>query len=277
MTEASPPGTAPILCSHLLRRVDEELLTLLAGLEPADWDRPAAGRWHVRDVAAHLLDTALRKLTLARDAHFVEIPAINSPSDFVAFINRINQEGVTVYRRLSPPLLIDLMSIACNESADFHEALDPYAPAAFPVSWAGQSESPNWFDTARELTERWHHQQQIRDATGRPGCMDPEIVHPVLDCFLRGLPHHYRDTYANAGTTLAITITGNGGGRWFLTRGPSAWQFTADPGSGYAAAISLSEQLAWRLFTKGGSREEAAIDGDRPLAEKLLELTAIVG
>src|SRR5688572_32295034 len=44
------------------------------------------------------------------------------------------------------------------------------------------------FDTAREFTERWHHQQQIRLATNRPGIMTRELYYPVLDCFMRALP-----------------------------------------------------------------------------------------
>jgi hypothetical protein len=28
--------------------------------------------------------------------------------------------------------------MACEQSADFHESLDPFAPAAFNVSWAGE-------------------------------------------------------------------------------------------------------------------------------------------
>ena len=56
----------------------------------------------------------------------------------------------------------------------------------FPVSWAGEEESANWFDTAREFTERWHHQQQIRLAVDKPGIMTREFYFPVLDCFMRG-------------------------------------------------------------------------------------------
>ena len=57
-----------------------------------------------------------------------------------------------------------------------------------------------WFDNARELTERWHHQEQIRLATNRPGIMTPLLYHPVLDTFLRGLPHAYREVTAAANT-----------------------------------------------------------------------------
>ncbi len=137
-------------------------------------------------MAAHLLDTALRKLSLVRDSCYVEAVDIRSPQDVITLVNRLNREGVTVYRRLSPQILIDLLRLATKQSAEFHESLDPFAAAAFNVSWAGEETSLNWFDTARELTERWHHQQQIRLATDRPGIMTPDLYHPVLDCFLRG-------------------------------------------------------------------------------------------
>ena len=187
-------GTSdPILCSHLLRRVDERLIDLLSSLTPGEWDlKTVVPLWRVRDVAAHLLDTILRKLSMVRDSCYVEAVSIRSPEDVITLVNRLNREGVTVYRRLSPKVLIGMMKEACEQSARFHESLDPFSPAAFAVSWAGEESSLNWFDTARELTERWHHQQQIRLATNRPGILTPELYHPVLDCFVRGLPHVYR-------------------------------------------------------------------------------------
>ena len=77
--------------------------------------------------------------------------------------------------------------------ADYYQSLDPFEDAPFPVSWAGESRSPNWFHLAREFTERWHHQQQIRLATERDGIMTRELYHPVLECFMRALPFAFRD------------------------------------------------------------------------------------
>jgi hypothetical protein len=37
------------------------------------------------------------------------------------------------------------------------------------VAWAGEAESTNLFDTAREYTERWHHDMQIRSPLGAQG------------------------------------------------------------------------------------------------------------
>src|ERR1700716_2300867 len=159
-------GTEPILCAHLLRTVDEKLVDLLASLKPSEWDlQTVAPLWKVRDIAAHLLDTVLRKLSMVRDSCYVEAVTIRAPQDVIALVNRLNADGVTVSRRFSPPVLIDMMKAACQQSASFHESLDPFAPATFAVSWAGEETSSNWFDTARELTARWHHPQQIRLGT----------------------------------------------------------------------------------------------------------------
>ena len=271
----------PILSAPLLRKVDEALIDLLRSLTPIEWDlQTVAPAWKVRDVAAHLLDTALRKLSLVRDGNFVEAVEIRSPADLVALVNRLNREGVAVYRRLSPPILIELMTTTCNQVADFHESLDPFAQAAFAVSWAGEDRSLNWFDTARELTERWHHQQQIRLAVNRPGLMTPELYHPVLDCFLRGLPHAFRDVRAPSGTTIQVEISGDCGGRWSLAKGPLTWALVRKPQHEFASRVTIPQALAWRLFTKGidpGSvQTQITIEGDPFLGEKVLHLTAIV-
>jgi uncharacterized protein (TIGR03083 family) len=272
----------PILCAPLLRKVDAELIHLLRSLTPEEWDlQTVAPQWTVREVAAHLLDTPLRKLSMVRDRTFVEQVEIHSQDDVIALVNRLNREGVTVYRRLSPQILVEMMTVACNQSADFHESLDPFAQAAFSVSWAGDKSSLNWFDTARELTERWHHQQQIRLATNRPVLMTQELYHPVLDCFLRGLPHHFRSVDAPVGTAIQVEISGDCGGQWFLLKGPAAWTLVRKPFGEIASRVTIPQALAWRLFTKGIDRESARaqviVEGNPHLGEFILHLTAIVG
>jgi len=74
------------------------------------------------------------------------------------------------------------------------------------VSWAGEEESANWFDTAREFTERWHHQQQIRLAVNKPGIVTREFYFPVLDCFMRALPYAYapcRENLERCGNSIS--------------------------------------------------------------------------
>jgi len=280
--EAQLSGCDPILCAHLLRKVDGQLIDLLQALTSEEWNRQTtAPRWKVRDVAAHLLDTALRKLSLVRDSWFVENANVQSSEDVIALVNRLNDEGVAVYRRLSPGVLISLMTIACDQSASFHESLDPFARATFNVSWAGEEISLNWFDTARELTERWHHQEQIRLATGRPGIMTPELYHPVLDCFVRGMPYAYRHMNSPEGTNILLEISGECGGTWVLTKGRDGWHFVKESPQQVACKVALPQAIAWRVFTKGMdhacARQQAQIEGDVALGRGIFGLTAIVG
>jgi uncharacterized protein (TIGR03083 family) len=275
-------GTEPILCSQIIRQVDQHLIELLTSLDAAEWDLPTiTPQWSVRDVAAHLLDTALRKLSRGRDKCRVDSVNVRSHQEVITLVNRLNHEGVTVYRRLSPKVLTQLMQLVCNQTADFYESLDPFAPAAIGVSWAGEMTSLVWFDNARELTERWHHQEQIRLATNRPGIMTSLLYHPVLDTFLRGLPHAYRDVTAADNTALLVEISGDCGGQWCLVRSHDTWSFTSDLPSAIVSHIMIPQSIAWRLFTKGIDRESArakvTMTGDKTLAEHVLQLVAIVG
>jgi uncharacterized protein (TIGR03083 family) len=277
---AVPQPLPPILTAQLFPEIEGKLIELLRALSPEDWDRQTlAPKWKVRHVVAHLLDTQLRKLSLVRDGYSTEKPQINSPQDLVDFINRLNAEGVALYSRLSPEVLTALMEVASRESCALHAALDPFAKAVFPVTWAGESESQNWFDTARELTERWHHQQQIREAVGKPGIMLRHLYHPVLDCFMRALPFAYRQVPAAPGSLLEMTVSGDCGGSWFLHRG-EGWRLIAEPEGSKLAEISIPQEIAWRIFTRGISRQEALprieVSGHRDFALHLLNVVAIV-
>jgi hypothetical protein len=173
------------------------------------------------------------------------------------------------------------MEVASAQSAAFHQSLDPMASAEFGVSWAGEDTSLNWFDTAREFTERWHHQQQIRHATDRPGIMTRELYHPVLDCFMRALPFKYRDKPAVPGTQVRITVSGECGGSWYLYRDGDRWTQVETPEGRQVSETTIPQEIAWRIFTKGIDRESAArqvtISGDRDLGAHVLSMVAIIG
>jgi uncharacterized protein (TIGR03083 family) len=234
-------GTEPILCTPIIR---QRLIELLSSLDSAEWDLPTiAPQWSVRDVAAHLLDTALRKLSMGRDKCRVERVDVRSDQDVIPLVNRLNREGVTVYRRLSPPVLTQLMQLVCAQTADFYESLNPFAPAAIGVSWAGETTSLVWFDNARELTERWHHQEQVRLATSRTSLMIPPLYHPVLDAFLRGLPHVYRNVPAAVNTAILVDISGNCGGQWCLLKAHDTWSFTSELPSAIASHIIIPQSM----------------------------------
>lgn len=270
----------PILVIRQFRAVHQELLTLLEGLSAKDWTAPTVcAGCTVKDVAAHLLGGDIGRLSTCRDGLYAA-GTIQSHSDLVQFIHRANAEWVQAARRISPRLLLDLLRLAGAQANDYWSTLDPYGRACFPVSWAGESESQNWFDLAREYTERWHHQQQIRDAAGAPGLTGRDWLHPVLDTFLRALPFGYSRLPASHGTSIAIQITGDAGGEWTLRRHAGRWELIRGGDPDAAATLTTDADTAWRLFTKGLTKDAAArrvaVAGDSLLAQPLFSTLAIL-
>jgi uncharacterized protein (TIGR03083 family) len=277
-----PEPLPPIFTAHLFPKLEGMLIELLRSLTPLDWEKQTlAPKWKVKDVAAHLLDTQLRKLAASRNRHTRENPKIISNADLVALINALNAEGVQKYRQLSAGELIARMESPSKESAEYLQSLDPFAPAMFPVSWAGEKVSANWFDTAREFTERWHHQQQIRLAVEKPGIMTREFYFPVLDCFMRALPHVYSAVPAKSGTLAQFNIAGDCGGSWYLLRGTETWRLVSSATRKKVSEITIPQEIAWRIFTKGIARDAARaqvqVKGNGEIGLHILEMVSIVG
>ena len=152
--------------------------------------------------------------------------------------------------------------------------------APISVVWAGEEHSMNWFHIAREFTEKWHHQQQIRDAVGKPGIMTKEFFYPVMDTFMRGMPHRYRDVQAAENSLVRITISTEIGGQWFLIRNNNAWQLTTNAVELPDASVTLEPDTAWKLFTKGikpeAAKSASIISGNEQLIEPALKLIAVM-
>ena len=257
-----------------------QLLTLLSELGDDDWARPtAAPRWSVKDVAAHLLGGDVGILSRNRD-RFRMPQIIQSHEQLIELVNRLNAEWVLAARRISSRLLCELLTFTGPEVEAYFASLDPMAMGD-AVSWAGPDPAPVWLDLAREFTERWHHQQQIRDAVGRPPLYDPYYLSPVLDAFVRALPYAYRNAIAPAGTSVKFEIAGEAGGVWFISKSEVGWTLLLDSSGDPATNVILSQDLAWRMFTKGIDREKArslaVIGGRAELAAPIFGATAIIG
>ena len=267
----------------LFRPVSGSLVTLLRSLSPGQWELPTVARgWAVRDVAAHLLDTTLRRLSFHRDGMSPPPPSrvINSEREFVEFINDLNAQWITAAKRLSPRVLTDLYERASGEAADWFESIPFTAPALFPVSWAGEEASAGWFDIGREFTELWHHQQQIRMAVGADERGDPQALRAVIDIAVRGLPHAFRDVRAEPGSSVEVEVTGNSGGRWTLERQSESWTLWVGETSAPSARVRLDDQTAWRLLFNALPASEAAgrvhVEGRAELARPLLDARSVV-
>ena len=267
---------------ELFPELHRELISLLRSLRRDDWLRPTACRgWTVKDIAGHILDGELRRLSLARDTYIPPGAAVTTYEGTVCLINRLNADWVTAAKRLSPGVVIDLLEWTAPQVWTYFSSLDPDGPAAFAVAWAGESESLNDFDIAREFTEQWHHQQQIRDAVKAFPLTAARWLRPVLETLIRALPHAYRNTAAAEGAAINFVIDGPAGGAWRVQHNGHRWKLLDQEAVGVLATVRMTDDAAWRLFTKGmdlgTARRNARIEGDVELGAIALGTVAVMG
>jgi uncharacterized protein (TIGR03083 family) len=284
MTKIAPTrldAALPIATLEPLRRVNAALLELIDEFCDEDWTRPTIHRDRtVKDLTAHLLHGSIRRISSLRDGY--RLPpsrAISDADDLIGLIQDDNRQFMTAMSGVSPQIIRELVARYDGELVRQFEDLNPDA-LGLGVVWAGEWRSANWFDIAREYTEKWHHQQQLRDATGRPPLYDPSLLLPAIETFARGLPHAYRNLHASEGMTIAISVGAPAEIGWTLQRERGAWSLWrgADPNA--QTAITASPDLLWRVWTKGLSPAQAkphlTVSGSADHAEPLLGFVAIM-
>jgi uncharacterized protein (TIGR03083 family) len=253
-------------------------LELLGGVGVSDWDRATVcPGWTVKDVTAHVLHDDLRRLAGMRDGHQGPPPEAGEP--LADFSRRVNQEWVAAARCLSTRQLVELLTLTGGQVARMWQQQDLQADGT-AVSWAGLDASPVWLDAAREFTEYWTHQQQVRDATSRPGLTGREFLAPVLETFLRALPFTLRDADAALGAQVQVTITGDAPMRWVATREGRGWWLDRGAAARPLALIEADGDTIWRLCTRGitpqAARARVRVHGDLALADQVLEMVSII-
>jgi uncharacterized protein (TIGR03083 family) len=270
----------PIPTLHLFQVLDELLIDLLATLSPEDWNKPTLARlWTVKDIAAHLLDGNVRGIA---SLHSYEPPVsaqINSYQDLVNHLNQLNADWVNAMKRISPQLLIQQLVSTGEQYIQYLNTLEPFAPAKYSVAWAGEERSYNWFHIAREYTEKWHHQQQIREAVGKTTpLMTAKLFAPCIATFMCALPHAYHNTDATTGTVVSFIIEGAGGGQWQLRKTGEAWIFVK--GEPADTTVEIPAEAAWKLFTKAIAPQTAfevsAVKGHPNLANGIFNMVSVM-
>lgn len=252
-----------------------ELLRTLRALGPQDWQRPAVPGWTVHDVTAHLLGDCYGRLSGGRDG-YRDGPAPAADEPLPRYIDRMNQQWVTAFARVSPGVLIDTLELIGGQAVEFFETADLDRPS-IGVSWAGIDPAPMWLDAAREYTELWTHRQQIRHAVGQGTDPDAHRLAFVLDTFMRALPHTLSSTPADVGTQVQVRV---GPWAWTVTRATTGWSLAVPYQGVPAASVELDPESAWRLCVRGIEPAEAlaraAVAGDPALAAAACEVLSIV-
>jgi uncharacterized protein (TIGR03083 family) len=266
----------------LFRPLHNELIRLLESLSPRDWVCPTvAGPWRVRDIVAHLIDTDLRRISAQRDGYFGPQPdsPIESYAQLVTFLNELNREWIQAAERLSTQVLLESVRESGRTCAKVLESVDPASPAVYPVAWAGEAESLGWMDVGRDYTEKWHHQQQIRDAVGAPLLLEEKWTGPLFKLSIKALPRAYSDVSAAPGTSVQFVIDGAGGGSWRLTYDGSKWELSEGRSDVAATVVRLSADQTWRLFYNALSADQQSdieVAGDVRWAKPLLTARSVM-
>jgi hypothetical protein len=272
----------PIQTLSLFPLLDQKLLELLNSLTEDEWNSQTVAKlWRVKDVAAHLLDGNLRGLSISRDRFYGENPEnIRSYGDLVAFLNHLNMSWTSAMKRLSPKALTFLLEVTGQQYTEHLNTLAPFDNAVFPVAWAGQETSANWFHIAREYTEKFLHQQQIRDAVGKPALFTKELYYPFIDTFMYAFPHAYKNVPAAIGTVVTLIVSTEVGGQWNIVKNKNAWDLDKKIDQKATATVKIDPDTAWKLFSKSVKPTQAVdqveISGNEALALQALQIVAVM-
>ena len=259
----------------LMPGLRRELSVLLASLPGSDWALPTAcPGWSVHGVAAHLLGVELGNVSVRRDRWAL---GPGDGEDLDGWLNRFNQQWVDAAQRISPALLIELIDLAGRRFEEHLATLDLDATGG-PVPWAtGSDPAPVWLDVAREYMERYVHQQQIRDATGRPA-LGAAFTAPVLATAAHALPRALDRVSRPAGTVVTFTAEGDGGGTWHVVRTAAGWELVADQAAGpVACQVRTTVGGALKRYARDPSAPAPTWQGDDEIAEAVAGVKAVLG
>jgi hypothetical protein len=238
--------------------------------------------WTVKEIELHLLGDDLGYLAGKRDRFsnpFFSDKEMQQWESLVHNINEANELWVKATQRLSPKLLSDLLAWTGTQMYAYLQSLDQMAINGV-VSWAGPASAPVWLDTAREYTERWLHQQHIRDAVKKPGLKGRQFLHPVLDTFVRALPYTFKDVPVADTAAIQFVVTGEAGDTWYLVGKANTWSLYTMVELQPTTIVTMDQETCWRRFTKGLSKEQArahtTIEGDVRPGERILDTVSII-
>lgn len=256
-----------------LNRERQDLLALVESLTADEWIAPTrVPGWTVKDLALHVLDDDLGWLSRGRDGDQSGRLDVDD-ADFVDALNKKNQGWVEAAQQLSRRVVLGLLEWTGQQMDDYYASQS--LTASGRVAWASDEPVPNWFDLAQDLTERWVHQMQMREAVGDVAPFRDTYLAEVLHTFVWAFPYQYR-ARAEAGTTVLLNLSA--GGTWTLTSDGMRWQLKQGGRVGeHLVEVHADDDAGWRWLT-GGVLLERAIhtSGPADLVRPLLGVRAVL-
>lgn len=191
-----------------LTEVWDSLVTLGGQLRPEEWDTPTAlPGWTVKDVMAHIVGTESALEGQGAPASAVDVRSLAHVRNDVG---ALNEAWVESFRSVAPAeVLAQLRDVTGRRaarlrsmSAEQFEA-DSWTPAG-----------PGTYGRFMQIRvyDCWVHEQDIRDAVGRPGHDSGPAAEQSLDEIVRALGYIVgKKAAAPSGSTVTIELTGPSG------------------------------------------------------------------
>src|SRR5262245_37435341 len=131
----------PVYVNDLFDDERALLLAVLASLSREQWDAPTVcAGWSVKDIAAHLIADDLGPVSRRRDGHTASW-FFGEWDELLRFINRQNEEWVAAMRRVSGPLIVELLRFSGERVFAVYRSLDLESVGPV-VDWAGPEPAP---------------------------------------------------------------------------------------------------------------------------------------
>lgn len=272
----------PIDTRHLFKAIALDIIGLLKSVPPAKWNgKTCYPNWRVKDIIAHMLQTAMYRLSKQRDSYKLDSKG-GTPeyTQLSGWIEDANERWVSCYTEVSPEVLLPMFEETELQLAELMEAQDLETPPFYKVAWADESIQFNWMDVAREYTERWHHQMQVREALGLPLLYDKKYFVPLLDILALSLPKWLSAYKPAVPADIVFTLSGELHYTIVLQRQAEGWTLTARGANRIAGHLQLSAEVFWKLLMRSISPEQAKADiqleGDSKILDYFLNARAVM-
>ena len=198
---------------HIVAALDEvwdALVSLAVDLDADDWSAPTdCPGWSAKDIYAHIIGT--ESMLLGRPTPAVELPP-NLPhvrND----TGRFNETWVMSYsERSGSELLADLGEVITERRA----ALATMDQDAFDaLAWTPAGEDTYGRFMRIRVMDQWFHEQDVREAVGRPGHLDGLAPEVVLDELTAAIGYVVgKKAAVPPGTSVRIDLKGPMSHRW---------------------------------------------------------------
>ena len=259
------------------RSASHDFIDLVTPLSQAEWDVPTAlPGWSVGDIVAHigwLEGLLIGEYDAPHEPDWSSLP--HAQSDF----GRLTEIPVDLRRSWTrEAVLIELADRVARRTVELeqgphdpaHEVMGPFGPAPL-----GRVLRMRTLDT-------WVHEQDIRDALGRPGHLDTMGAQATASQLLPGLGKVWAKLAgAQSGQVLDVRITGGGieGGATVVVDDDGRARIVGDDLLDQAGSATVTLTMSWPTYLalscgRGDPqpwREQVSVSGDSELAARALD------